>query len=358
MCDALHSIPSSPSSTEIPDDDESCTAFGIAATVSYESRDPDPGLQKKLVLNNLSAGAGFVLAETPSRLLPSVNTWGGGLVRLGARPYPTVDGAQPLVNIFQEGTLFGGWDWEGHQLFASAGILSNSWLDHSRATLEDLQGPWALTQGLLDSSDIGIAINYSGFDENLSGSCAVVTGEGLNREMNEGQNIECFVKAKPFGFFDDKDPEWLTLAAYFQNGSKGLGYAADNRLGLSGTSIVDLHYHQSQIKGVLKFMTAEGVDGDSAVTPNTLTAQIEGTAPVIPVSLSIRYDQITWAPEEEDSRQMRNTWGLSIPVGPIKLIVERSHDIYGSQALEIAGAGVDEETIWTIGASGSLGIQK
>jgi hypothetical protein len=310
-----------------------CAALAVDVAGQASHTWPDPGLATALDLPRARLDAGISAGSV------------AGVLRLravrsaGAASYIGVNGETFVaeVEVAEASAVVG----RGTtQLRAAAGAVPDAWV-HGGERAWDHGALWAEVGDALswqDRSDLGLRLDASAWDGRIAGTVTLTSGEGVNvRERNEGKNLAALIAASPLS-----DPSALVLEAYARDGSRGLGYARDSRLGVrvSGTT--------GMMAWSGAWLAAFGVDGDATRAPHAASVNVR-VAPWGPLRVVARGDAWTEDAEDPDaaSAAALGALGLELPAGSrsrATLLTGARMQHAGSAVAAIAGAYATERS--------------
>jgi hypothetical protein len=310
-----------------------CAALAVDVAGRASHTWPDPGLATTLDLPRARLDVG--IASGPM----------AGLLRLrsvrsaGESSYVGVNGETFVAEVeVAEAAILGVRG--ATQARVSVGAVPDAWV-HGGERAWTHGALWAEIGEALawqDRSDLGLRLDASGWGGRLAGTFTLTSGEGVNfRERNEGKDAAVVVAASPL-----RAPSALVVEAYARDGSRGLGYARNSRLGarVSGS--------MGSVAWSGGWLAAFGVDGDATRTPQAVSVNVR-VAPWGPLLVVGRGDVWSEDPSSPDAASAAGlgALGLELPAPSSAratvLAGVRTHRP-GSAVTTIAGAFATERS--------------
>lgn len=309
-----------------------CAAGELEVAGRLQYVDPDPGLQTVFDLPRARVG------------LAVGSRWAGANLRLGAvrsageGTYVGVDG-EAFVAELEVAEAMAAWSEAGLRL--SLGAVPDVWV-HGADRAWGHSAVWGElgdSLGWMDRSDLGLRVDWSGLGGLVGVAGSFTTGEGANfRERNEGKDLAGTIAIVPLA--GTAQPQALVAELYGRDGSRGLGYAADSRVGgrLSG--------ELSRVGYGAEVLAAFGVAGDGAREPVGASVWLRGQ-PWGPLVGTARAD--AWSEDLDHdaaaSAAVLAAAGVRLPVeghGDAELLVGVRHTALGRAVTEVPGADTVE----------------
>ena len=217
---------------------------------------------------------------------------------------------------------------------AAAGLVEDLWVAEANTVWDfrSLSPSVGEYEGWMERSDLGMRAQLGLLNNRLQGGVSMTSGEGLaNRERNAGQNAAAILRwVQPMGADGDDS---LRLSVYGRNGSRGLSFARDHRVG--GILSADVS-GMNLGAGALK---AWGVDGDAESQPMTVSIWASGRSNWL-VMPFLRLDRAV-DPQVEASVFLRALGGVNLPISKGvhgRFFYEESRAQEGAQAIRGANA--------------------
>lgn len=232
-------------------------------------------------------------------------------------------------------------------LAAAGGLVDDLWVIGA-------QDAWALPavaltmgqeQGWMERSDLGMWAAWTAPQRLVTISASALSGEGLaRRERNNGQNLMGIVTLRPLGL-TGLPADRVELSVMAREGSRGLSYAPDHRVGARAT----LNHPVATTSAEL--LLGWGYDTDSKALPAglSLSARCGQRCPVI------AWARVDWTTNQRDLDASDTlTWrvglGPKLP-GPtvaglpgVQLVVGAEGRYAQPQATALAGAEAAAQT--------------
>lgn len=305
-----------------------CAAVELAVAGRAAFVEPDPGLAMRFELPRARLGAGFAAGWATANIRL-------GVVRsAGEGSYVGVNGEAfvPALESAEAALV-----WAPAGLRVGLGAVPDLWVQPGdRAWGQSaLWAEMGDALGWMDTADLGLRADWTGLDGRLAAAASVTTGEGVEfQERNEGKNLAATVAIAPFA--TTATPRALVVELYARDGSRGLGYAPDSRVGgrLAG-ELPRLGYGT-------ELLAAWGVGGDGRREPIGASAWLRGH-PVGPLLLVARVDG--WsedlARDSATSVSVLGAAGAELPLGGANraaVLLGARHSSIGSAVTTVAGA--------------------
>lgn len=252
-----------------------CVAGEVEVAGRLQWVDPDPGLATAFELPRarLSLGAWHRWVSANLRLGVVRSAGEGGYVGVEGEAFvPTLEAAEAAIT------------WAPAGLRLALGAVPDVWV-HSgdRAWGQSaLWGELGDSLGWMDRSDLGLRVDWTGLGGRLAATGSFTTGEGTNfRERNEGKDLAGLVAFAPFAA--SATPRALVVELYGRDGSRGLGYAPDSRVGARVAGELPRFGYGAEV------LAAWGVAGDGSREPVGASAWVRGR-PLGPLVATARVD--------------------------------------------------------------------
>lgn len=309
-----------------------CVGFGAEVAGRFTQGFPQGGVDR-----------GFALSRSRYDLGLERDGAGGRLVLAGVRS----GGADSYIGVAGESIVpqvqvaEARYRAAGLGLTVAAGLVDDPWVS-SGNTSWDLRvtAPGVgEAAGWLERSDLGGAVAWTSPGRWATLAGTVTSGEGLaRRERNNGEDTAGLLILRPLAGVE-RGARLLELQAYGREGSRGLGYARDHRAGLR------LTHRSPWAAGGLEWLKAWGVQGDAARAPRALSGWAQLTPPPLPALAWARIDHVDEAPGTDDTRRVRASAGLGVPLplnaggqAPVRLLVGWDRETRDARVTTLSGA--------------------
>jgi hypothetical protein len=245
--------------------------------------------------------------------------------------------------VFQLQIAEGRWDWRQTGLAAAAGLVDHPWTMtvQSRWARREIAPPLTGDRGWVPRNDMGGWLGWTSRDAWVSVTVAALTGEGANRrERNTGVNLSATAHVRPLATSDGDVA--LEVAAYAEEGSRGIAQARDHR---AGAAVIVTH---PWVVGGVDGLLGWGLGGDANLLPGGVSGWVR-TGDEAPVVGWMRLDT------GRDARDLASTtetmWmlggGPRLPLaktGPGHLVVGYQGRRFGADAAAVSGGEVISAT--------------
>jgi hypothetical protein len=318
-----------------------CLGVGMEVAGRFEWVRPAAALPERFVLPRANLELGLARGPVGARLVTNAARSGGETGYIG------IDG-ESIVQRLQvaEARL-----WVAPLgLGLAAGLVDDPWvIPGNNAWDLRAQAPGlAEAEGWLEPSDLGATAAWTAPQGWASASLSLTSGEGYRRrERNGGQDLAGSLTLRPLVGMDA--PDALSLQLYARDGSQGLRFARDHRLGARATTALD------KGRGGVELLRTWGVAGDAALTPWGMSAfgQVEPTPRALGFA---RVDRIDTLPAADNDDVLRGLVGAGFaPVAaeagapaPARLSASLSHTRRDPAARALSGSAAlaAETAVW------------
>ena len=324
---ALLGDPTLPPPPGTVDGDERCVALDLDVAGRLTEGWPKVGVYRGVSIPRARAEAAISDRGVTARFGLGTARSGGetGYIGIdGESIVPVVQVAEARVSLPKLG------------LQTSLGLIDDPWVVSGERLwgLNAVALSFGNQAGWLERSDLGGRVAWTSPSGFVSASGTLASGEGFRRrERNNGLDLTGVVTVRPLA--EAVAPETLEISAFARDGSRGLGFARDHRLGARITTRTE------PIDAGAEVLAAYGVDGDAARAPFGGSAWVVAR-PWGPLQAFARLDGAREIPGQADSgwRTLRIGVGAGIPfeepLGRVWLAYEDG--AAGASAAPVAGA--------------------
>lgn len=320
-----------------------CLGVGLELAGRFGGVRPAAALPERFELPRANIELGLARGPIGARVVTNAVRAGGetGYVGIdGESVVPRIQVAEARLLVPKAG------------LGLSAGMVDDPWvIPGNNAWDLRAQAPGlAELEGWNEPADLGATAAWTAPARWVSASLSLTGGEGYRRrERNGGQDLALSITARPLAGTDA--PDALSLQLYARDGSSGLRYARDHRLGARATTRLPAAC------GGLELMRTWGVRGDATQTPWGASGFWQQMPS--PRSLGfVRIDRVDALPASDDDTVLRGMLGAGFaPVpadtasgaaAPARLSLTVAHTRRDAAARALGGSPAEaaETALW------------
>ncbi|MGC6509525.1 MAG: hypothetical protein ACON4U_13975 [Myxococcota bacterium] len=225
-----------------------CQMIEVDAAARFRQDLPMAGIHRAFDIPRARIGLGLSNEKTHVRAI-----W-GSIRSAGDTSYIGIDGESfvPQLQLMELA-------WQEGWVSLRAGLIDDLWVvpQNNRWILRSITADMNERLGIMGRSDLGGMVSFSLPSDRWNIQIQLRSGEGHRlRERNSGQNVVLRSELKPLS-----NSDWLSIAVFTQEGSRGFGLAREHRLG------AQIYSQVSAVRFGVEGLKSWGVQGDSYREP-------------------------------------------------------------------------------------------